>query len=340
MGTCKECGGELIFRHVSGALIPIHLSGGCHGHVNRSSVAFVAEAASSRHWTIATLDKPVTYQTQCWRCGATVFYHTNGNNDHVLFDRIGWPWEIHSCWSEHVGDQRRGLREIEHRLNLAEYDGRNYHVSNQQWGTVEGDEISGIGFVTDINIAPAPITISDEPDSMPCCETVLKRDEYYYRLLFPFRYARFLRNYSIVKFRAKRFLINELVYLWDPDLAVMSYPSGEVSTLASTHAKHSSEREIQPSEVKRDKCDQRIEGEMEGSECRIECPTCSATLKDHPTESKPIDPLSAPSLVKRPENGPLWRRSATIETVEKRAEELPSTSGDEPPIWLGRITPK
>jgi hypothetical protein len=30
MGMCKNCGGEIIFRHIGGVRTPIHLSGGCH----------------------------------------------------------------------------------------------------------------------------------------------------------------------------------------------------------------------------------------------------------------------------------------------------------------------
>ena len=34
----------------------------------------------------------------CWWCNDSVFYHTNGNGDSVLFDSLGWPWEVHECW--------------------------------------------------------------------------------------------------------------------------------------------------------------------------------------------------------------------------------------------------
>jgi hypothetical protein len=51
-----------------------------------------------------TLDRcgsPITRHTQCWWCGAPVYYHTNGNGDSVLFDELGPPWPIHPCWEEH-----------------------------------------------------------------------------------------------------------------------------------------------------------------------------------------------------------------------------------------------
>lgn len=48
-----------------------------------------------------------TYLTTCWWCGETVFYHTNGYGDCVLFDPpLGWPWYIHSCWREYSEGQK------------------------------------------------------------------------------------------------------------------------------------------------------------------------------------------------------------------------------------------
>ncbi len=39
-----------------------------------------------------------TYTIPCWWCKAQVFYHTNGYGDSVLFDRLGYPWQVHECW--------------------------------------------------------------------------------------------------------------------------------------------------------------------------------------------------------------------------------------------------
>lgn len=42
-----------------------------------------------------------TYPTECWRCGTPVYYHTNGYGDSVLFDSLGWPWQVHDCWRDY-----------------------------------------------------------------------------------------------------------------------------------------------------------------------------------------------------------------------------------------------
>ena len=34
------------------------------------------------------------------------FYHTNGFGDSVLFDSLGSPWEVHSCWKNYWNQER------------------------------------------------------------------------------------------------------------------------------------------------------------------------------------------------------------------------------------------
>ena len=47
-----------------------------------------------------------TYPTTCWWCGETVFYHTNGFGDSVLFDSLGDPWQVHYCWKNYWNQER------------------------------------------------------------------------------------------------------------------------------------------------------------------------------------------------------------------------------------------
>jgi hypothetical protein len=42
----------------------------------------------------------------CWWCGESVFYHTNGYGDCVLFDSLGYPWEVHACWQDYWAGQK------------------------------------------------------------------------------------------------------------------------------------------------------------------------------------------------------------------------------------------
>lgn len=52
-------------------------------------------------------DEARTYPTQCRWCGDTVFFHTNGYGDAVLFDSLGSPWPVHSCWQEYQENKKK-----------------------------------------------------------------------------------------------------------------------------------------------------------------------------------------------------------------------------------------
>ena len=58
-----------------------------------------------------------THMTVCWWCGDTVYYHTNGYNDHVLFDNLGWPWPVHQCWQDYW-DSECKQRKLLNQLNI------------------------------------------------------------------------------------------------------------------------------------------------------------------------------------------------------------------------------
>ena len=70
----------------------------------------------------------MTSATECWWCGESVFFHTNGNGDCVLFDSKGWPWPIHPCWQNHRDETQRrgGLRQLETQLEHRGYDGTTF----------------------------------------------------------------------------------------------------------------------------------------------------------------------------------------------------------------------
>lgn len=45
---------------------------------------------------------PATWPTSCFisgGCGESVFAHTNGFGDFVLFDELGPPWPVHECYA-------------------------------------------------------------------------------------------------------------------------------------------------------------------------------------------------------------------------------------------------
>lgn len=47
----------------------------------------------------------ITFFTSCWWCGDDVYFHRNENGGCVLFDELGVPWPVHSCWNENKHEQ-------------------------------------------------------------------------------------------------------------------------------------------------------------------------------------------------------------------------------------------
>jgi len=118
MPTCNRCGKQIVFRYVDGASIPIHPNGGCSGDSKSkqksSTSGYFSLANTGDQQYKKACGEAKTYLTNCWWCREQVYYHTNGYNDHVLFDPpLGWPWYIHSCWQQHCDSKKefeRGLR--------------------------------------------------------------------------------------------------------------------------------------------------------------------------------------------------------------------------------------
>ncbi|MEA5419361.1 hypothetical protein VB712_08985 [Spirulina sp. CCNP1310] len=82
-----------------------------------------------------------TYSTTCWWCGETVFYHTNGNGDSVLFDPpLGWPWQVHPCWSEYSKGQKK-ISDISHVHENAQYPPQSNQYFNQNIDSLVKDLI-------------------------------------------------------------------------------------------------------------------------------------------------------------------------------------------------------
>ncbi len=80
MGTCYDCGGEIIFRTNDGVRKPIHLSGGCY--------------PSSSFTRITSFVDP---NARCPVCGDQVFFYRSPFDGSVFFDELGPPWPKHPC---------------------------------------------------------------------------------------------------------------------------------------------------------------------------------------------------------------------------------------------------
>lgn len=47
-----------------------------------------------------------SYPIKCWWCQTNVYYHTEGFNDCVLLDKLGYPWQVHECWEQYKHEKK------------------------------------------------------------------------------------------------------------------------------------------------------------------------------------------------------------------------------------------
>lgn len=87
---CNRCGGEIIFRHVSGKVQPIHLNGSCLGISD--SALFLRQAIDD-----------FCRRTKCPVCEARVYF-VRHNGGSIWFDSLGWPWPKHQCFDKPAED--------------------------------------------------------------------------------------------------------------------------------------------------------------------------------------------------------------------------------------------
>ncbi|MBD2568649.1 hypothetical protein [Anabaena lutea] len=87
------------------------IGGGSNGNRLQSINLSKSTNSLSTGLSVAQITGSKTYQTECWWCGELVYYHTNGYGDHVLFDSLGYPWQIHKCWREYwQGQKEKNVR--------------------------------------------------------------------------------------------------------------------------------------------------------------------------------------------------------------------------------------
>lgn len=136
--TCVKCGQTFRWARMPyGQFVPMEPDGsGKHVCIPKTRSSSAGQhganhgihpvgSVPARSWRLESLGQTLTSSTRCWWCGERVFFHTNGNGDCVLFEALGWPWPIHSCWQIHQDESQRriGLSQLETALEQSGYDG-------------------------------------------------------------------------------------------------------------------------------------------------------------------------------------------------------------------------
>jgi hypothetical protein len=189
----------------------------------------------SRSWKLETLGRPLTYSTTCWWCGEAVFFHTNGNGDCVLFDSLGWPWEVHPCWEEHRNTESRhdkvaGFEDI---LQDGGYDGVRIRPSQLSIQPPEHEESRFIfvnGYVawnpTALdNLETVKLSLDDEPGEWVRVDVATAGGR-----LFPFYLpvdvAKLVHEYSIVRVAGRWSYRDSTWLLLTTRIDWLQYPDG------------------------------------------------------------------------------------------------------------------
>jgi hypothetical protein len=112
-------------------------------------------------WTFHSDRRPLTHPVSCWWCGAMVYFYRDENGGCAMFDHLGAPWVIHSCWEEHRTTRRAALHHAEREIQDTGFDGEfaeddfalvrtpvRAHTLAPFWGIVIGNSLLTFRFCT------------------------------------------------------------------------------------------------------------------------------------------------------------------------------------------------
>lgn len=69
------------------------------GHYRRGTV--VHDAALDGIWIdLGITARRTSHLSPCFICGELVYYYRSESNGFAMFDELGAPWQVHSCWEE------------------------------------------------------------------------------------------------------------------------------------------------------------------------------------------------------------------------------------------------
>lgn len=127
---------------------------GGEGHLGRRGPGMYTTASSStgpaQSWSLYDSGQRLTYPTSCWWCRDAVYFFRDENGGCALFDSLGPPWPLHSCWEDHT---RRSqiTSQIQDALVSLDFNGRFYRPQGTRISRPRKDELEVrvSGFVAD-----------------------------------------------------------------------------------------------------------------------------------------------------------------------------------------------
>jgi hypothetical protein len=232
-------------------------------------------ATALRTWTITETGRTLAHSTLCWWCGAPVYFFRNENGGCALFDRLGWPWPLHSCWEEYRYERSRVLSAIETELRSGGFDGRWQAPEGQHASAPKGNATFVViqGFVADKD-GPTETFVGDgsgvgDGASFPTF-IVQDSDGVLFDLLVPEPWYDVLDDYAPIRAEARWCVQDGEWHLFALSIETRSFGTGRV---VRRHLNTLGGRPLTC-----DVCDRRVGGEVDwGFDPRyqVECHVCA-----------------------------------------------------------------
>ncbi|QDT62388.1 hypothetical protein SV7mr_49360 [Stieleria bergensis] len=131
------------FTRSDGVRISGHYRSG--SSVSASGPTYEQEQAARARRRLDTFYSPLTYSTKCFWCKTEVYFYRDENGGCALFDSLGSPWPIHSCWREH---QQTVMWRVSRELAGHRFDGQQYFQDRTKLSKAIGSDLLSVtGFV-------------------------------------------------------------------------------------------------------------------------------------------------------------------------------------------------
>jgi ribosomal protein S10 len=163
-----------------------------------------------------------------------VFFHTNGYGDCVLFDELGYPWEVHACWEMYRSEHRAAMIELERSLQAAGYNGTFYRPTGSRVKPSQQETdlaLSVVGYVADNHAfysEPEELhwSVNGDSESVPWVRfEVGVGDGQLYPFLLPRSLAKGVKDYVVVQVSGRWLEVEGTWLLIATSLVVIEYPN-------------------------------------------------------------------------------------------------------------------
>lgn len=179
---------------------------GGEGHLGRRGPDDSVDL-DSREWSLTDLGGLLTHPTTCWWCGAQVYFHRDENGGCVLFEELGPPWPVHTCWEDYMRSPQI-LTKVESELESLGFNGSFYRPQGVRQAKPDSDatQVSISGYVADNHALYQEKRVAQLPSyrhsaTIDLVTIEVSAENKLYPFLVPETYARDIPDFSFVEVR-------------------------------------------------------------------------------------------------------------------------------------------